>query len=135
MNRKKPESIDKLIAMRIRAFRLESGMTQTDLAEKLGVSFQQVQKYEKGVNRIGAGRLCALARVFNVPIQALYPPNSDTSGTTERGDEVAKRVSAFMISADGWRLCHAFLQIPDAALRRKIIALVDELAASAAERR
>jgi transcriptional regulator with XRE-family HTH domain len=126
-NAKHATAIDALIAERIRAYRKQHRISQSALADKLGVTFQQVQKYEKGVNRIGAGRLYELARIFNVPIQSLFPEDSDTDGNkASRSNDVAN-VSKFALSADGWRLCQAFLSITDAETRKTIIALVQEI--------
>ena len=69
MKKRSPNAADTEVGESIRAHRLIAGMSQTDLANKLGVSFQQVQKYEKGVNRVGAGRLPQIAEIFNIPIE------------------------------------------------------------------
>jgi transcriptional regulator with XRE-family HTH domain len=69
---RKPNFADIQIGESIRAHRLVQGMSQSDLARQLGVSFQQVQKYEKGTNRIGAGRLPQIAEIFDIPISALF---------------------------------------------------------------
>jgi transcriptional regulator with XRE-family HTH domain len=120
--------IDVLIAERIRAHRRVQNISQTALAGKLGVTFQQVQKYEKGVNRVGAGRLYQLAKIFGVPVQALFPENSDAR--MEPGCNDAQLISKFALSADGWRLCHAFLSITDPKKRKSIVALVQQMANS-----
>lgn len=127
MDTKKPELVDKLVATRIRACRKERGLSQSDLAKQLGVTFQQVQKYEKGINRIGAGRLYELARIFQVPIQALYPDSDESVARAEYGVSDAKQISEFVLSADGWRLCQAFLRLADQKKRKRIIALVQEI--------
>ena len=127
MDVKKPELIDIMVAQRVRAFRKEKGLSQATLAKELGLTFQQIQKYEKGTNRIGAGRLFEIARVFNVPIQALYPESEESIERAENRTKELKEVSDFVMSADGWRLCHAFLRIKDAHRRKKIIALVQEI--------
>src|SRR5215211_1737448 len=69
---KKPDPVDVEVGQRIRIQRLQSGLSQTALAEQLGVTFQQVQKYEKGVNRVGAGRLTKIAEVLAVPVSTLF---------------------------------------------------------------
>ncbi len=76
---RQPNSADIAIGRAIRAHRLIVGMSQSDLARKLGVSFQQIQKYEKGTNRVGAGRLPQIAKIFNIPIGALFDANANTS--------------------------------------------------------
>jgi transcriptional regulator with XRE-family HTH domain len=127
MNTKLASVVDKLIAERVRASRLQLGLTQSQLAQKLGVTFQQVQKYEKGVNRIGAGRLYAIAQVFDVPVQALFPESADVISRAENRTRELTEISEFVGSADGWRLCHAFLGIKDEHRRRKVLALVQEI--------
>jgi transcriptional regulator with XRE-family HTH domain len=129
MDVKKPELIDILVAQRVREVRKEKGLSQSHLAKELGLTFQQVQKYEKGINRIGAGRLFEVARILGVPIQALYPRSDDSLARAECQPGDAKQISNFALSADGWRLCHAFLRISDAEKRKKIIALVQQLTA------
>ncbi len=79
MKKRSPNAADTEVGESIRAHRLIAGMSQTDLANKLGVSFQQVQKYEKGVNRVGAGRLPQIAEIFNIPIDALFKDYAQTS--------------------------------------------------------
>jgi transcriptional regulator with XRE-family HTH domain len=76
--KRRPTSADGQLGESIRAHRLILGMSQSELAEQLGVSFQQVQKYEKGANRIGAGRLPQIAEIFNVPIGALFRGYAET---------------------------------------------------------
>jgi transcriptional regulator with XRE-family HTH domain len=125
---KQANAIDRLVAGRIRAHRKERGMSQTELAIQLGLTFQQVQKYEKGVNRVGAGRLFELARIFGVPIQALFPESSGALPCAEFPSGEAKQISEFAMSADGWRLFRAFIKITDAKRRRSIIALVQQMA-------
>jgi transcriptional regulator with XRE-family HTH domain len=72
MSPKQPDSIDKLVGRNIRIQRLAKGLSQTELAQKLGVTFQQVQKYEKGVNRIGCGRLFQIARILGVHMMDFF---------------------------------------------------------------
>lgn len=130
MGNKKPESLDKQIAMRIRALRKEHNLSQTELAKALGVSFQQVQKYELGLNRISAARLYQLAKIFDLSVQALFP---DEDKPVPRGEKVPKEaleVSTFALSADGWRLCKAFLKIKSTQKRKAVIDLVREMSES-----
>ncbi len=120
-------TLDCFIGGRIRAYRVERGFTQTQLAAYLNVTFQQVQKYEDGTNRVGAARLFEIARVLEVPLLAFYP---EVAGALAAGDRPAEpeRLSAFAASAEGMRLCRAFLQVHDTRLRRKIIAFMEEIA-------
>jgi len=67
-----PSSVDKHVGARLRAARLEAGKSQTEVADALGITFQQVQKYEKGTNRISAGTLHELSRLFDVPVQFFF---------------------------------------------------------------
>lgn len=135
MGIKQASVIDRLVADRVCTHRKKFGLTQSQLAGKLGVTFQQVQKYEKGINRIGAGRLFQMATLFNVPIQALYPQPGTSAPPAERQSEEIKVVSDFVTSAEGLQLCLSFLRIKDQQQRKKIIALVQELAGSILEAR
>jgi transcriptional regulator with XRE-family HTH domain len=80
-NTRSPSSSDSDIAQRIRARRLELGLSQTDLAEKIGVTFQQVQKYEKGANRVGGDRLGQIADVLSVPPSYFFASEDGTNGS------------------------------------------------------
>ena len=118
-----------MVATRVRTQRMRLGLSQTELGEKLGVTFQQVQKYEKGVNRIGAGRLFEMARVFKVPVQELFPePDAAIQQANSQNAELST-ITDFMLTADGWRLSRAFLKIQDTVLRRKIIDLIEDVVA------
>jgi transcriptional regulator with XRE-family HTH domain len=110
------------------------GMSQEKLGEKLGLTFQQVQKYEKGINRIGASRLYDLAQVLGVPVQFFYeeaplpeargmgPQNALVDGTDEHS------IVEFLRSRDGLELNRAFVRISDLKARRAIVELVRSLA-------
>ena len=109
------------------------GMSQEKLGEKLGLTFQQVQKYEKGINRIGASRLFDLAQVLGVSVQFFYeeapasePKQSAPDGVAEKPDEHS--IVAFLRSRDGLELNKAFVRISDAKARRAIVELVRSLA-------
>lgn len=118
--------IDKQIAERVRFFRRQAGMSQSDLANQLGVTFQQVQKYEKGQNRIGAGRLFEIARIFNVQVQAFFPAAPESCADGDSFPVETRYISEFAASAEGYKLVHSFVQLPHAQ-KRKITALVQEL--------
>jgi transcriptional regulator with XRE-family HTH domain len=124
---KRATVIDGLVGERIRAHRMIRGLTQIALAEKLGLTFQQVQKYEKGINRVGAGRLLELADIFQVPIEALFPASATAVEPSQLKADEAREISKFSFSAEGLGLCRAFLRIEDPKLRKTIIALVQEL--------
>jgi transcriptional regulator with XRE-family HTH domain len=113
------------------------GMSQEKLGELLGLTFQQVQKYEKGVNRIGAGRLYQIAHILGVPVGYFYegvidhlPANSGASGVNS-----APPVIEFLSSGEGLQLGLAFMRIKDAKVRRRVVDLVKSLANGEEERR
>ena len=105
------------------------GMSQERLGELLGLTFQQIQKYEKGVNRIGAGRLFDIARILGVPIDYFY------EGTTTRivmprelSENDASPVVEFISSGEGLQLSLAFMRIKDPKVRKRVLDLVRSLA-------
>jgi transcriptional regulator with XRE-family HTH domain len=107
-------------------------MSQEKLGESLGITFQQIQKYEKGTNRIGASRLQNIARVLSVPVSFFFEdaPGAPTGGA---GHELAERQPAhfvvdFLSSSEGIQLNKAFIRVKDAKVRRKIIDLVRAVA-------
>ena len=127
MKRKKgrPNSADVQVGESIRAHRLIVGMSQSDLARRLGVSFQQVQKYEKGTNRVGAGRLPQIAAIFNIPISALFDANADTSP----GERTASAAPVKLIpDKSALRLLTSFAGVKNRAIRHCLIELVDNIA-------
>jgi transcriptional regulator with XRE-family HTH domain len=101
------------------------GMSQEKLGDLLGLTFQQVQKYEKGINRIGAGRLFEIARILDVPIDFFY----DGVGTTSDGvGEARAPVMEFVSSTEGLQLSLAFMKIRDPKVRKRVLDLVKSLA-------
>jgi transcriptional regulator with XRE-family HTH domain len=126
MNKKnrRPNSADIRIGESIRAHRLIAGMSQNDLARRLGVSFQQVQKYEKGLNRVGAGRLPQIADIFDIPISALFDTNADTSPGESTGTAPAKLIP----DRNTLKLLTAFGDIAHRGIRHRLVDLVDTLA-------
>ena len=108
-------------------------MSQEKLAEKLGLTFQQVQKYEKGINRIGASRLFDLAQVLSVPVQFFYEDAPNANGSPRPATGFAESsgenyIVDFLNTRDGLELNRAFLRITDAKVRRSIVDLVRSLA-------
>ena len=104
------------------------GLSQEKLGEKLGITFQQIQKYEKGTNRVGASRLQAMANAMEVPVSYFFPdaaPSADSSGLQEEG---AAFMMDFMSTADGLELSRSFMRIRSSKVRRKIVELVRALA-------
>ena len=105
------------------------GMSQERLGELLGLTFQQVQKYEKGVNRIGAGRLFEISRILGVPIQYFYESVVEQSSMAPGfADRDSKPVLEFVSSGDGLQLSLAFMRIKDAKVRKRVLDLVKTLA-------
>jgi transcriptional regulator with XRE-family HTH domain len=126
--KRKPDSTDSQVGESIRAHRLIAGLSQNDLAKQLGVSFQQVQKYEKGANRIGAGRLPRIAELLNIPIGALFA--GDAVASPAKGKRSAAPVS-FITDPSALRLWLAYLDIKDRSMRRCLCELVELIAVSA----
>jgi transcriptional regulator with XRE-family HTH domain len=121
---KKANPIDGQVGNRVRIRRMLIGMSQEKLGDLLGLTFQQVQKYEKGINRIGAGRLFEIARILDVPIDFFY----DGVGTLSDGlGEVRAPVMEFVSSAEGLQLSLAFMKIRDPKVRKRVLDLVKSL--------
>jgi transcriptional regulator with XRE-family HTH domain len=131
-NKKKPNPIDIHVGSRVRLRRNMLGMSQEKLGESLGITFQQIQKYEKGTNRVGASRLQAISTILSVPVSFFFEdaPGHETGGN--RGlaeDSSTTYVVDFLNSAEGLQLNRAFVKIADARVRRKVVDLVKALAA------
>ena len=116
--------IDKQVGARVRMRRLMLGMSQEKLANALGLTFQQVQKYEKGSNRIAASRLQELAGILQVPVGFFFDGPVLPKGTASSPDYV----SEFISTSDGLALVKAFTQIKNGKLRRCIVTLVQQIA-------
>jgi transcriptional regulator with XRE-family HTH domain len=125
--KRQPNSADSRVGESIRAHRLAAGMSQGDLAKRLGVSFQQVQKYEKGTNRVGAGRLPLIADMFAIPIGALFKGTVDASRGNGTGEVPVKLIH----DATTVKLLTAYAEITDRSVRRELSELVDRIAKSA----
>jgi transcriptional regulator with XRE-family HTH domain len=117
--------VDKTIGIRLRGLRLEANCSQSELADALGVSFQQVQKYEKGVNRIGAARLVEIARTLQVDTSYFLDDLRPVNGN---GKELAttSRFAEFLATTDGVKINDAMLQLSDAH-RHEVIELARTL--------
>jgi transcriptional regulator with XRE-family HTH domain len=129
-NKKKPNPIDIHVGSRVRLRRNMLGMSQEKLGEALGITFQQIQKYEKGANRVGASRLQAIATVLNVPVSFFFEDAPGENGAVIRGlseESSTAYVVDFLNSAEGLQLNRAFVKIADPKVRRKIIDLVKSL--------
>jgi len=106
------------------------GMSQERLGELLGLTFQQVQKYEKGVNRIGAGRLFEVSRILGVPIDYFYEGvNGQMAGATQAAGAAAESppIMEFVSSGEGLQLSLAFMRIKDPKVRKRVLDLVKSL--------
>ncbi len=129
MGSKSPDAVDRFIGARVRMRRILVGMSQEKLGEALGITFQQIQKYEKGTNRIGASRLHQIARVLSVPIEFFYegaPMIGTVAGFAEAPS--AGYVADFLTTSEGLELIKAFIGIKDAKVRRRIVDLAKALA-------
>jgi transcriptional regulator with XRE-family HTH domain len=127
---KKPNPIDAHVGSRVRLRRMLIGMSQEKLGEQMGLTFQQIQKYEKGVNRVGASRLYQLARILDVPVQFFFE-GAPAGEAVAHGFAEAENegfIYEFLNSREGLELNRAFVKIADAKVRRSIIELVRSLA-------
>jgi transcriptional regulator with XRE-family HTH domain len=125
MKKRQPTSVDRQVGESIRAHRLLAGMSQGYLASKIGVTFQQVQKYEKGTNRVGAGRLPQIAEILGVPVAALF-----------KGHAGPDPVPVTLVTdAATVKMLTAYADITDRSVRRNLSELVDRLARSARKSR
>jgi transcriptional regulator with XRE-family HTH domain len=127
MRAKQANTIDAHVGQRIRILRMNAGISQSALGSQLGVSFQQIQKYEQGKNRIGAGRAFEIAQIFQVPVAALYP-DSQSSSAESPATRYADIMAELNRSADLWLLNRALLKIRSPKVRRQVIGLVRQLA-------
>jgi transcriptional regulator with XRE-family HTH domain len=130
--KKVPNPIDRHVGSRVRMRRVLVGMSQEKLGDSLGLTFQQVQKYEKGTNRIGASRLQQIAKILQVPVSFFFegapvdaglvdgPGFEDTGGTAYMSD--------FLSTVEGMQLAKAFMRIKDVKVRRRIVDLIESMA-------
>ncbi|HEX2655289.1 MAG TPA: helix-turn-helix transcriptional regulator [Xanthobacteraceae bacterium] len=126
MKKRNGDPRDAEIGKRIRALRLERGLSQTELGNMLGITFQQIQKYEKGANRVAAGRLQRISEVLEVPITFFYA--STTVDTPEAGPDTVDVGLGFLETAGAVRLVRAFSRINDPAMRRALVELTERIA-------
>jgi transcriptional regulator with XRE-family HTH domain len=133
--KKSPDQIDIHVGSRVRLRRILMGLSQEKLGDGLGVTFQQVQKYEKGMNRIGAGRLQQAAKMLGVPVSFFFEgapeKTAQTVGFADRDQGVY--LADFATTAEGSQLINAFLRIKDPRVRKRVIDLVIAMAASSAD--
>jgi transcriptional regulator with XRE-family HTH domain len=120
---------DAEVGRRVRSRRLECRLSQTELADRIGVTFQQVQKYEKGVNRIGAGRLQRISEALEVPISFFF--GTGEGGGSARGKETgsgAESVFGFLQTSGSVRIVKAFHKIKSRKARQLLVEMAEELA-------
>jgi transcriptional regulator with XRE-family HTH domain len=127
---KSPEPVDRHVGSRVRMHRLMAGMSQDALADQIGITFQQVQKYEKGKNRISASRLQQIAAILNVPVHTFFEggPESREFKRRDSPSSTPGYINDFVSSRDGLALMRAFASINDAAVRRAVVRMVESLA-------
>ena len=122
MPKRRSDKRDIEVGRRVRSFRLQKGLSQEKLADQLGVTFQQVQKYEKGTNRIAAGRLQRIAEILEIPITEFFLP--------QRGVEtVPGAISNVVDTTATLRLVRSYSRIRDARLQQAVLYFVEQVAA------
>ncbi|MGC4389675.1 helix-turn-helix domain-containing protein [Agrobacterium sp. M50-1] len=132
MQAKLPSPIDVHVGAQIRMRRKSLGMSQSALAGRLGITFQQVQKYEKGANRVGASRLQAIASILGVEVSSLFANATPDGDPSNPALGTINAMQTFVASNEGFSLNQAFSRIKSSAVRRSIVALVTSLAATEA---
>jgi len=122
MRTKRPDGVDKIVGRNIRLYRLAKGLSQTDLGNKVGITFQQIQKYEKGVNRVGSGRLFEISRVLGVSVLLLFEGTEITSA--KKAESSPLSLLADPLSR---RLVQAFSDISESQTRHSLVVLVESM--------
>jgi transcriptional regulator with XRE-family HTH domain len=127
MSSKHPDPVDKYVGSRLKMRRRKLGISQGALAKKLNLSFQQIQKYEKGSNRLGASRLQQLCQILDVEISYFFDGGPRPSRQVRKGreDSSAAKIIDFVKSGDGHALLRAFTRINDRTIRRSIVRFVE----------
>jgi transcriptional regulator with XRE-family HTH domain len=132
--KKAPDPIDRHVGSRVRMQRVLMKMSQEKLGEALGLTFQQIQKYEKGTNRIGASRLQQISKTLNVPPSFFFegaPTTGDGAGASAGGfaeESSSQFVVDFLSTAEGLHLNRAFARIKDPKVRKRVVDLITTLA-------
>ena len=136
MAKRLPNPIDKYVGSRVRMRRIMLKLSQEKLGDALGLTFQQVQKYEKGTNRIGASRLHRIAGILQVPVSFFFEdaPSAILDSTGKGQLSSPSFVSDFMATRDGISLAEAFMSIRNKKLQRQIVELIEQIAADPARR-
>jgi transcriptional regulator with XRE-family HTH domain len=127
--KKVPNPIDKHVGSRVRMRRMMLGMSQEKLGDALDLTFQQVQKYEKGTNRIGASRLQHISQILKVPVSFFFEGAPNMPGHAGMGEApLPAYVNDFLATSDGLSLTKSFIKIKSSKLRRRIVELVEQMA-------
>ena len=127
--KKAPNPIDQHVGSRVRMRRLMLAMSQEKLGDALGLTFQQVQKYEKGTNRIGASRLEQISHILQVPVAFFFEGAPNALAPQGSGSALSMaEIDDFISDSEGLRLIRAFMRVDNAAVRRRIVKLVAEIA-------
>jgi transcriptional regulator with XRE-family HTH domain len=131
MAKKNPEPTDTHVGARVRMRRMMLSMSQEKLGHGLGLTFQQVQKYEKGTNRIGASRLQHISSILQVPVSFFFEgapkPSGHHGGSGMAEAPSPAYVADFLATSDGLALTKAFMKIKSGKLRRRIVELVEQI--------
>jgi transcriptional regulator with XRE-family HTH domain len=130
LSKKAPNPVDKHVGSRVRMRRKMLAMSQEKLGTALGLTFQQVQKYESGANRIGGSRLQQISQILQVPIAFFFDDGPGASAVSKSAESALSlaHVDDFVSSSEGLRLITAFSRIESVTLRRRITSLVQEMA-------
>src|SRR5436853_7802795 len=128
---RRADNRDAEVGRRVRSRRLECRLSQTELADRIGVTFQQVQKYEKGVNRIGAGRLQRISEALEVPISFFFGGGA-TGALARETNGNAESIFGFMQTSGSVRIVKAFHKIKSRKARQLLVEMAEELADAAA---
>jgi transcriptional regulator with XRE-family HTH domain len=123
-----PNPVDTHVGSRVRMRRKMLAVSQEKLGDALGLTFQQVQKYEKGTNRIGASRLQQISQILKVPVEFFFEGAPDALSMSKSDVRTLADMNDFVSSSEGLRLVAAFTRIENAHLRRRIVGLVQEMA-------
>lgn len=136
MLKKIPNPIDRHVGSRVRMRRMLAGVSQEKLGEALGLTFQQVQKYEKGANRISASRLQQIAKMLDVPVSFFFEgaPSGDMPSGSFSDAASTTYISDFLATSEGVQLTKAFVRIKNGQVRRRVIDLVEAIAEEHAEK-
>jgi transcriptional regulator with XRE-family HTH domain len=126
MPARRPNPVDVTVGRNVRLHRLAAGLSQEALGDRIGVTFQQIQKYERGTNRIGASRLARIAEALDIPIAILFEGARSPTG----GERTGKSLGELIAEPKAIRLARAFADIPDNDIRNCIVELLERIASS-----